>query len=121
LLQKRNELFKKLNIGGGSNPDPDPDPDDDEDDNGSGGSGGGGGGGNTRSTRQKSLLDFQKETEDARLAIIGDSFKQELEMQRVAHERKIADLQSQKRLEGDDATAINSEINQQIEITKQPF
>jgi len=119
LLQKRNELFKKLNIGGGSNPDPDPDPDDDEDDNGSGGSGGGGGGGNTRSTRQKSLLDFQKETEDARLAIIGDSFKQELEMQRVAHERKIADLQSQKRLEGDDATAINSEINQQIEIAEQ--
>ncbi len=53
------------------------------------------------------------------MAIIGDSFKQELEMQRVAHERKIADLQSQKRLEGDDATAINAEINQQIEIANE--
>lgn len=66
--------------------------------------------------QRKGLLDFQRETEDARLAIIGDAFKRELETQRVHHLRKIEDLQSQKRTEGENAVAINSEINKQIEL-----
>ena len=69
--------------------------------------------------RRKSLLEFQQETEDARLAIMGDAFRKELELARVAHERKIAELQSQKRTEGDDAAAINAEINEQIEFANQ--
>ena len=65
---------------------------------------------------RKSLLDFQRETEDARLELISDSYRKELEMQRVAHERKIADLQSQKQTGTAGATEVNAEINRQIAV-----
>jgi hypothetical protein len=95
---------------------------------GTGGDGGGTGGGSGRAAaragtastaRQKALLDFQRETEDSRIAIIADSFQKELELQRVAHERKIANLEGQRRTEGEDMLAINAEINEQIELQNQ--
>ena len=72
-----------------------------------------------REKQRKSLLDFQRETEDARLDLISDSFKKEIEMQRVAHQRKIEDLQSQKVTEGKDAAEINAEINRQIGVQEE--
>jgi TP901 family phage tail tape measure protein len=93
-----------------------------------GGGGGGGGGGSfnipggdkqEREKNRKELLDYQRETEDARLELISDSFKKELEIQRVAHERKIQDLQSQKVTGVENATEINAEINKQIELQDQ--
>ncbi|WP_155941549.1 hypothetical protein [Maribacter sp. Hel_I_7] len=65
---------------------------------------------------RKSLLDFQRETEDARLELISDSYLKELELQRIAHERKIADLQSQKQTGTAGATEVNAEINRQIAV-----
>lgn len=70
-------------------------------------------------SRRKSLLDFQRETEDLRLALIADSFRKELEIQRVAHQRKIQDLQSEKVTGVANATKINAEINKQIELQEQ--
>ncbi|KAA2218238.1 phage tail tape measure protein [Maribacter flavus] len=90
-----------------------------------GGSGGGGfkvpTGGATggAAARQKSLLDFTRATEDARLELLSDSYRKELEIQRVAHERKIQDLQSQKVTGIANATEINAEINKQIQIQEE--
>lgn len=74
------------------------------------------GGTASQKEQRKTILDFQRETEDARLELISDSFKKELEIQRVAHERKIQDLQSQKVTGVKNATEINAEINKQIEL-----
>lgn len=123
LLQKRNELYKKLNIGtdapSGTGPL-----------SGTFNQGGldsegtftpitpkGDGGG--AAARQKSLLDFTRATEDARLELLSDSYRKELEIQRVAHERKIQDLQSQKVTGIANATEINAEINKQIQIQEE--
>lgn len=74
------------------------------------------GGTTAQKEARKSLLDFQRETEDARLELISDSYRKELEMQRIAHERKIADLQSQKQTGTAGATEVNAEINRQIAV-----
>ena len=77
------------------------------------------GGSGAPKERRKELLEYQRETEDARLELISDSFKKELEIQRVAHERKIQDLQSQKVTGVKNATEINAEINRQIELQEE--
>lgn len=93
-----------------------------------GGGGGGGGGGSfnipggdkqEREKNRKELLDYQRETEDARLELISDAFRKELEIQRVAHGRKLQDLQSQKVTGVENATEINAEINKQIELQEE--
>jgi hypothetical protein len=82
-------------------------------------SGLGGTSGSADSLKRKTLLDYQQATEDARIDIIADSFRKELELQRVAHERKMADLQGQKVTGVANATEINAEINKQLEIEEE--
>jgi len=89
----------------------------------------GGGGGNSftpvsdtdtgKTKNRKVLLDYTRETEDLRLALISDSFRKEIEIQKAAHARKIEDLQSQKTTGEDNSAAINAEINKQIELQQQ--
>ena len=73
----------------------------------------------SKAKQGKSLLDLQRETEDARLEILKEGVQKELELQRVAHERKVQDLQSRKVTAVAGATEINAEINKQIQIQEE--
>ena len=76
----------------------------------------GDGGKSKQKKHQKSLLDFQRETQDAQLELMSEGTEKELEQQRIAHERKVQDLQSQKVTEGKKVTEINAEINRQLQV-----